>query len=119
MPHGDGSAKDIFDAALRNHRAIENREAGIRLVPLPLSVGKSDESCLYLILKDGNPIGNVFAAWRNNVATDIRMTGVYFDQSSSFRRLVGPKLARLSRFDPVTSTFEPRRQDKAREHAKK
>jgi hypothetical protein len=112
-----GSAKDIFDAALRNHRAVEDRERGIRMVPLPVSVGKADDSRLYLILKDGTPIGNVFAAWRDNVATDIRMTGVYFDDSNSFRRLIAPKLARLSRFDPETSTFEPRRPDKSRERA--
>jgi hypothetical protein len=45
------------------------------------------------------------------------MTGVYFDDSNSFRRLIAPKLARLSRFDPETSTFEPRRPDKSRERA--
>jgi A/G-specific adenine glycosylase len=111
------SAKDVFEAALRNHRAVEDRKRGIRMVPVPVTVGKAEDSRLYLILKDGNPIGNVFAAWRGQVATDMRMTGVYFDEPSSFRRLVGPKFARLSRFDPETSTLEPRRSDQRRTEA--
>ena len=106
------SAREIFYASLQNHRATENREQGVRLVPLPITVGKADDSRFYLILQDGRPIGNAFAAWRGNVATDLRLTGVYFDEPSSFRRLVTPKFARLSRFDPETSTLAPRRSRK-------
>jgi hypothetical protein len=78
-------------------------------VPLPITIGKADDSRFYLILQDGRPIGNAFAAWRGNVATDLRLTGVYFDEPSSFRRLVTPKFARLSRLDPETSTLAPNR----------
>jgi hypothetical protein len=103
------AAKEIFYASLQNHRDTENREQGVRLVPLPITIGKADDSRFYLILQDGRPIGNAFAAWRGNVATDLRLTGVYFDEPSSFRRLVTPKFARLSRLDPETSTLAPRR----------
>ena len=106
-PGRGGSARPVYENALRRHRAVEDGEDGVRLVPMPLRLPKAEEASLFLVVKRGLPVGNVFLAWSGNVATDTRITGAYIDDTRVARRLVLPKFLRLARFDPDTSTIRP------------
>ena len=59
-----------------------------------------DASEFYVLEKDGDPIGNLFAVRHENRVYMLVLSGMYFDEAEVWKEVIHEKLERLSGYDP-------------------
>jgi len=67
---------------------------------LPGTLPYGDDARLSLIVKDENPIGNIFALRDKGKTYLLVLTGIYFDDLELFNKVIGPKAERFAAYSP-------------------
>ena len=87
-------------AALRAGFKVGVKWGGLEVSPDPEFYSYGDDSYFALLLYDGRPAGNVFLMREGARTYSLVLSGIYFDEISSWKALVEPRLASLRSYQP-------------------
>jgi hypothetical protein len=86
--------------AMKTSMKYAMKATGVEVRELAGPVEFGDASELYLLEKDGNPLGNLFAVRKGPRVYTLIMSGMYFDDRETWKDVVGAKLGRFASHTP-------------------